>query len=380
MGLLIVNTLPIPSGQASVNRILSLGKGLVENGENVTILSAAKSVDTNFHDINGIKYVNFAHSNNRLIGYIQSLFSILRFVGRNKKTIDAIWLVSNSPLLIWPLWHACKLNGIKYLLEKSEFPFVLMKKGVIAKLWAALYVNTIYKLFDGMIIMTQPLLEYFKGLVRKDCKLIKVPMTVDMTRFDNIHAVNEYGSYAAYCGNMSGNKDGVENLIEAFSYVEAKHPDFKLLLIGGANTEDEFLRIKKKVDSLKLHNIIFTGRISREEMPGYLMNAKILCLARPSSLQSAGGFPTKLGEYLTTGHPVVVTAVGEIPNYLNSSNSYLVSPDDNKKFGDTINEILDNYDKAKSIGLEGKQVALQNFNYAVQAVRLKTFLNELKKK
>lgn len=380
MGLLIVNTLPIPSGQASVNRILSLGKGLVENGENVTILSAAKSVDTKFHDINGIKYVNFAHSNNRLIGYIQSLFSILRFVGRNKKTIDAIWLVSNSPLLIWPLWYACKLNGIKYLLEKSEFPFVLMKKGVIAKLWAALYVNTIYKLFDGMIIMTQPLFEYFKGLVRKDCKLIKVPMTVDMTRFDNIHAVNEYGSYAVYCGNMSGNKDGVENLIEAFSYVEAKHPDFKLLLIGGANTEDEFLRIKKKVDSLKLHNIIFTGRISREEMPGYLMNAKILCLARPSSLQSAGGFPTKLGEYLTTGHPVVVTAVGEIPNYLNSSNSYLVSPDDNKKFGDTINEILDNYDKAKSIGLEGKKVALQNFNYAVQAVRLKTFLNDLKKK
>lgn len=293
MGLLIVNTLPIPSGQASVNRILSLGKGLVENGENVTILSAAKSVDTNFHDINGIKYVNFAHSNNRLIGYIQSLFSILRFVGRNKKTIDAIWLVSNSPLLIWPLWYACKLNGIKYLLEKSEFPFVLMKKGFFAKLWAALYVNTIYKLFDGMIIMTQPLFEYFKGLVRKDCKLIKVPMTVDMTRFDNIHAVNEYGSYAAYCGNMSGNKDGVENLIEAFSYVEAKHPDFKLLLIGGANTEDEFLRIKKKVDSLKLHNIIFTGRISRDEMPGYLMNAKILCLARPSSLQSAGGFPTK---------------------------------------------------------------------------------------
>lgn len=380
MGLLIVNTLPIPSGQASVNRILSLGKGLVENGENVTILSAAKSVDTNFHDINGIKYVNFAHNNNRLIGYIQSLFSILRFVGRNKTTIDAIWLVSNSPLLIWPLWYACKLNGIKYLLEKSEFPFVLMKKGFLAKLWAALYVNTIYKLFDGMIIMTQPLFEYFKGLVRKDCKLIKVPMTVDMTRFDNIHAVNEYGGYAAYCGNMSGNKDGVENLIEAFSYVEAKHPDFKLLLIGGANTEDEFLKIKKKVDSLKLHNVIFTGRISREEMPGYLMNAKILCLARPSSLQSAGGFPTKLGEYLSTGHPVVVTAVGEIPNYLNSSNSYLVSPDDNKKFGDTINEILDNYDKAKSIGLEGKNVALQNFNYAVQAVRLKTFFNELKKK
>ena len=68
MRLLIVNTLPIPSGQASVNRILSLGKGLVENGVNVTILSAAKSVDTKFHDI-----LYQASRNNRLVGIIYNL-------------------------------------------------------------------------------------------------------------------------------------------------------------------------------------------------------------------------------------------------------------------------------------------------------------------
>lgn len=379
MKLLLVNTLPIPSGQASVNRILSLGKGLVENGDQVTILSSAHTADTEFHEINGIKYVNMASKKNRIAGLVESLLKILKYINHNKAEIDVLWVVSNSPLLIWPLCLSCRFNKVKYIMEKSEFPFVLMKTGLIAKLWGKFYVNTIYKLFDGMIIMTQPLLEYFKGLIRKDCSLVKVPMTVDMTRFDNVSSENKYGNYAAYCGNMSGNKDGVLNLIEAFSYVEPKHQNFKLLMIGGTNEPEEFEKIKNRVKELGLKNVVFTGRVTRDEIPALLTNAKVLCLARPSSLQSTGGFPTKLGEYLTTGHPVVVTAVGEIPGYLNDSNSFIVEPDNNEKFGNRINEILSDYDHASAIGLVGRKVALANFNYKVQADRLHQFLVDLTK-
>lgn len=377
MRVLIVNTLPVPSGQASVNRILSLGKGLVENGDQVTILSSAHIADTEFHEINGILYANMASKKNRILGLVESLLKILKYIRDNKADIDVLWIVSNSPLLIFPLWMSCKFNGVKYIQEKSEFPFVLMKSGLISILWSKFYVNTIYKLFDGMIIMTQPLLEYFKGLVRTDCALIKVPMTVDMTRFDGIQKENKYGEYAAYCGNMSGNKDGVMNLIEAFSYVEPKHPNFKLVMIGGTNEDEEFEKIKKRVVELGLKNVIFTGRVSRDEIPVLLSNAKVLCLARPSSLQSTGGFPTKLGEYLTTGHPVVVTAVGEIPGYLNESNSFIVEPDNNEKFGKKINEILFDYERASIIGIEGRKVALANFNYRVQADRLHQYFVEL---
>ena len=380
MKLLIVNTLPVPSGQASVNRILSLGKGLVENGDQVTILSSSYSDDTDFHEVNGIQCANLASKKSRIVGLVESLFKILKYVRDNKDNIDALWVVSNSPLLICPLWLSCKFNKIKYIMEKSEFPFVLMRSGLIAKLYGKIYVNTIYKLFDGMIIMTQPLLEYFRSLVRKDCSLIKVPMTVDMTRFENVSSNNRYGSYAAYCGNMSGNKDGVLNLIEAFSYVEPKHPDFKLLMIGGTNEPTEFEKIKNRVVELGLKNIIFTGRVSRDDIPVLLSNAKLLCLARPSSLQSKGGFPTKLGEYLSTGHPVVVTAVGDIPSYLDRTNSFIVEPDNNKLFGEAMNEILEDYEKASMIGLKGREVAMSNFNYKVQGDRLHQFMIELKNK
>lgn len=376
MKIVIVNTLPIPSGQASVNRILSLGKGLVENGDNVTILSSGAGRDTEEHIINGVCYRNFGKSKS-LKNLFNSLLRILWFILSNYRSIDVVWVESNSPLLIIPLYILCSVRRMKFIIEKSEFPFVLMRKGIIANIWSKIYVNSLYKCFDGMIIMTEPLLQYFKPLARKKCKLIKCPMTVDMSRFENISSHNEYGDYAAYCGNMSGNKDGVENLIEAFSYVEKKYPDFKLVMVGGTDSEKEFERIKYKVKALDLKNVIFTGRVDRDSIPGILTNAKMLCLARPSSLQSTGGFPTKLGEYLSTGHPVVVTAVGDIPSFLNRTNSYIVEPDNNKAFGKAMNEILDNYEKASTIGMEGKKVALDNFSYKVQGERLHKYMVEL---
>ena len=100
MKLLIVNTLPVPSGQASVNRILSLGKGLVENGDQVTILSSSYSDDTDFHEVNGIQCANLASKKSRIVGLMESLFKILKYVRDNKDNIDALWVVSNSPLLI----------------------------------------------------------------------------------------------------------------------------------------------------------------------------------------------------------------------------------------------------------------------------------------
>lgn len=100
-------------------------------------------------------------------------------------------------------------------------------------------------------------------------------------------------------------------------------------------------------------------------------------MARPSSLQSAGGFPTKLGEYLCTGNPVVVTAVGDIPDFLNSTNSFIVEPDNNKVFGDEIIKVLDNYEYAKRVAIRGEKTAKENFDGRVQAVRLVEFFKKV---
>lgn len=370
-----VNTLKIPSGEASVNRILSLAKGLIEAGNEVHVISS--NINTEYSKGETIDRIHIYNLGVRrgTLGLAQALKRILDLIRKEK--YDALISTTNNLLLIYSLFSICSLTGTKFIQEKSEFPFSLMKKGVINKLYSTFYVNTTYRLMDAMIVMTKPLMEYFKDKTRKNCKFIHLPMTVDASRFQIAKTASDYGNYIAYCGNMSGNKDGVENLIEAFSYAEKRCPTLKLLLIGGTNNPEEFERIKDKAKKVS-KNIIFFGRAERTQIPQLLRNARILALARPSSLQSTGGFPTKLGEYLSTGNPVVVTAVGDIPSYLNDSNSYLVKPDDNLAFGEALSRAYHDNDDAINKGKGGMELVKNVFDYKAQTTKLHNFINGLK--
>lgn len=368
MKIAIVNTLPVPSGNASVNRFLGYGKELVKFGVEVDVLTSARCGDCVIEGVNVLSCGNGT-----------SMYGALKKLTKKIKTggYDAVILISNSLLLIYPLWLACKRGKVKFLQEKSEFPFVLMKKGFFRKLFAKFYVNTTYRLFDGLIVMTKPLMVYFKSRVRKDCKLFEMPMTVDTDRFAIEKTVSEYGDYVSYCGNMAGNKDGVMNLIESFTIASPSIPGVKLLLIGGSSSQEDWDRIVNTVKNTGNENIILYGKADRDKIPALLKNAKVLALARPSSLQSTGGFPTKLGEYLATGNPVVVTGVGDIPQYLNADNAFVVEPDNNQAFAEALVSVFDNHEQAKKIGQKGQELAQTVFSSKVQSQRLYEYLKEI---
>ena len=377
MKIAIISTLPVPSGQASVNRFLGYARGLVECGNEVVCLSSAKPINDREGVVGGVRFINYGK------GGKLSLLHALRKIRINIKMqkYDAVIVISNSLLMLYPIQWTCKKVGTKMLMEKSEFPFALMRDGQEIKSgWQKIYGNwwnsMLRRILDGMIVMTTPLLDYYRIRLKPSCKLVHIPMTVDTSRFLIPKEKTEFGDYIAYCGNMTGNKDGVENLIEAFAPVEKKYPTIKLLLIGGANTPERMGELRDLVKEKGLNNVFFYGRAPREEMPRLLINARMLCLARPTTTQATYGFPTKLGEYLATGNPVVVTAVGDIPLYLNDSNSYIVKADDNKAFSERMLEVLDDYDKAIKIGAQGKALALNVFNADVQSKVLNDWLKK----
>lgn len=382
MNILLVNTQPVPSsgvGAASVNRILSYTKGLIEEGNDVRILSIATGKTEEWHEHEGVPVKHLGRtSKNKIIKVIKYFGTSCRLLKEiSKADKDVVIFVTSNYFLTIMLSAYCKLTKTKVVLERSEFPFVLIRKSKLKRMLAPLYVNTAYKMLDGMILMTKPLMDYYQKKVRKGCRLFEMPMTVDIERFLNAESTpNTLGDYIAYCGSLS-NTNGISNLIEAFSYVEPMCPNVKLVLIGGTTNEKEMESYKESVSKYGLHNVVFYGRVDRDKMPGLLAHAKALLLARRSNLQAAGGFPTKLGEYLATGNPVVITAVGDIPLYLNTNNSFIVKPEDNKAFGEKIIEVLSDDEKAASIGKEGEKLALTVFNGKEQSKKLNEFLSVL---
>jgi glycosyltransferase involved in cell wall biosynthesis len=117
---------------------------------------------------------------------------------------------------------------------------------------------------------------------------------------------------------------------------------------------------------------------SRDVIPSIIGNADLLALPRPDSKQAQGGFPTKLGEYLATGKPVCATTVGELPDYLTDNESvFFAQPGSVESFAEAMRRALYDPENAKRVGLNGKQVAQEEFNKDIQAKKLYQFLLEL---
>jgi len=375
-----------PAASAYANRIHSLAKGLTKLGNQVEVsivYPGAKNNTISQNELMGIadlvKFRNYSgfrfKPHNRILKNLVGVWGIIVFSmalirERFKSKIDHVILCSSSLWHIIPLNLLSKLCGYKLLREKNEFPlFVLRNKKYIA-------CSSRYKMLDGFIFMTYTLKDYFENILKINKKNIVVPMTVDLTRFAGNEKKEGKIDYITLVGDVLGNKDGSHLLIQAFSIIHKRFPKMKLKMIGDIRNTNLFNKINDFVNSMQLSEFVeFSDLLPREDIPGVLKASKLLVLPRPSSKQAEGGFPTKLGEYLASGVPVVVTNTGEISRYLKDKiHAYIVKPDDIQEFASAVIEALSAYQKAKTIGRNGRLLAHEVFNYDVQAIRLHDFL------
>lgn len=399
MNILILTTFPFPIGLSGTNRLLSYAKGLSELGNDINILilrpteKKGNIVNEKRKGIYG--NINFEYSFLKttkpklklfkiVIYIISFLYSFIIFIKYNlKKKTNIIISTCDSGIINLTYFTLSKIFRNKFIYFADEYPYPL-RYNINPNKIQIMYFKIWVKVFDGIVVMTKNLYNYFQNYKKKTTKLFLMPMTVDHTRFNIVESnTNINGDYICYIGELSYNKDGVKNLIEAFNYL-IKHNNYniKLCIIGDAKDYNELLSLKSYCKKLYIDNlVIFTGRIPSDKVPIYLCNAKLLALARPDSIRSQGGFPTKLGEYLATGKPVVVTKVGEIPDYLSDGvNAYLCEPDNPIEFANKMKEILDNYENALLVGQKGKEVALNIFNYKIQSKNLNDFFVNILKK
>ena len=71
----------------------------------------------------------------------------------------------------------------------------------------------------------------------------------------------------------------------------------------------------------------------------------------------------KLGEYLATGRPVIVTDTGEISKYLKDKvNARIVKAGDESDFTEKLMWMLENPEESCKIGIKGRETAINNFD------------------
>ena len=351
---------------APTNRVLSFIHGFSElkvNAEVVFLVPNANrdKVKENFPHIT-FKYMwEKMPISNRFLNKLAEEYYGWKFV-KILRPGDIVFLTNFGNIF----FKVIKRKGVKVVHEKTEHPDVYSFKGFNVEY----YKREVIKV-DRMFVISTALKDYYASLGVAKEKIEIVNMVVDTTRFVGLKK-QPSEKYIAYCGTASNNKDGVDELIKSFAIVHKTHPEVKLFIIGNTPEKDDLSGNFKLIENLNLQEaIVFTGIVPAAEMPQILKNAVVLALDRPDSLQARCGFPTKLGEYLLTENPVVVTKVGDIPLFLKDGKSALLSGERNpREFSSKLIWALEHPNEAAEIGKEGAQVALREFDYLKETKKI----------
>ena len=361
-------------GEANTNRMLAYAKGLSELGEDVYIyyLITDKSRTPYNIDLPNVTIVNLWEKDGFLSKRVRSLSFIknyLSFLLRIKKN-DGIFFHGFYSYQFWIV----RLFGkrVKMFCESTEHPDVFIKH-------SSRYNKQLKDILNkhrALFVISRSLKEYYISLGVDKERVHVINMFVDTNRFSGLRKTTT-DKYIAYCGAVSYDKDGANILIESYAKFYPSHKDFKLLIIGKGVEPSVIDRLKDLAKQLGVEqSVVFTGPVSPQDMPQLLYNASILALARPNNLQAQNGFPTKLGEYLATGNPVVVTRVGEIPIFIkHRENGFLADPNPDS-FSEQLAWVADNYDQALLIGTKGKELAYNDFSYYRQSKKALDIMNQ----
>lgn len=359
---------------AATNRILAFGNSLSKMGVEVSVyyLFPDKNCSKCSRYTGSINYVYLWESAFTKNKFYNTIRSLVRFYRTMKPEIP-VYVYS----LLNILYFLRLKKDIRLFHENTENPDITKwSNNTINKLLYKLYVRTVPKL-DGLFLITSALRDkYITEFGAKSAKTYILNMIVDSNRFLNLPEITP-DNVISYCGILSEFKDGVSILIKAFSKIIKTHSDYKLRLIGpflNKDTEDKILFLVQKLGISEF--IEFTGSVSPEEMPQLLKSSKILALARPYNIQAKYGFATKIGEYLMTGRPIVITRVGVIEQYLHDyENCIMAKPDDPDDFANKLLWTIENYDQAITIGKKGKLAALKYFDSTKEATKIYNIVN-----
>ncbi|MCW3998481.1 MAG: glycosyltransferase family 4 protein [Candidatus Bathyarchaeota archaeon] len=241
-------------------------------------------------------------------------------------------------------------------------------------------IKKVLKNADAIITASKATFNEVKTITKNTNKIHLIPNSVDTKRFNlNINSsklkkkLQLKDKYIIFTLRNHEPQYGLKYLIQAFSIVKKTKKNV-ILIVGGDGSQRKYLEgLTKKLGIDK--ETIFTGKIPRTDVPMYFTASDIVVVP---SLQEAFGLV--ISEAMASGKPVIGSNIGGIPDQIiHGFNGFLVKPKDPKQIAQKILFLLNNLEKAKTMGLKGREIVLRKFNINKRTKNLIFLYNELLK-
>lgn len=221
--------------------------------------------------------------------------------------------------------------------------------------------------YDGIIPISRYLMERIAFFEKKT---MLIPIITDALTFQNING--DLGNHVLYCGSASY-FDSILVVLNSFAVL--KNKELKLILVvGGSKTQLDNVQVE--IDKLGIGSRTnIKSNISDFELNTLYVTARALLLPLFDTIQDNARFPHKFGEYLASGSVVITNKVGEIKYYLSHMKNVIFA--NNNEPGEMaywIDWVEANFLEAKKIGNNGREIAIEYFDYRGYSEKLSSFL------
>ncbi len=393
MKISIICGYPIPYGMAATSRIFSYAKGLVSLGNDVEVLSwiptgiGVDGIIANEGVFDGVKFrytyrrKKTKNKLGRIFEIIVSLVKLVLYLIKSNIAIkyDAV-ILSSDNILVMSIVRMCNcIANTKLIFIFDEFPIPIRRdlKDKIPEYKIKIY-KILLKGFNGYISMTASLLNYYQKIYYHPG--IVVSSITDLSRFqDEVTYVKKTTTSEfriMYMGNMELSKDNVDNILYAISLLKDSY-NIHLDLYGTPSQDNKQFLIQL-INELDLFRIVHFGCVSYKDVPQKLSEADILVSSQPETIRASGGFPTKLGEYMMAGRPVLCTDVGEISTYFKEEEEiYLAKPNSPEDFARKLRYIFENYSKAVNVAQKARQKIVSKYSHIQAGIIINNFIKQI---
>ena len=322
--------------KGGAERVISILANKMSNKNDVIIVNTYKNVPK-YNIDNKIKLINLVESINKNV-IIKNIKILKRFNNIVRKENPDI-IISFLPE---PNYRACLVRPFlrkKLIISVRNDPKVeynnLIKKIIVKKL---------YSYADGIVFQTADAMKFFPNKIRKKSTIIANPINDEFFKGDNN---NKKGKIIVTTGRLTEQKNHIL-LIDAFSEVVKKHPEYKLKIYGHGNLEQQ---LKDKINKLNLNNKVLlmgqTDNVKKE-----LEKCEIYVLS-----SNYEGMPNSLMEAMAVGLSCVSTdcPCGG-PGFLidNYFNGLLVPVNDKESLVNAINTLIENKKLSNTISNNAK--------------------------
>jgi len=149
---------------------------------------------------------------------------------------------------------------------------------------------------------------------------------------------------------------GVSNLLKAVHTLVDWRKDPKLVIAGEGPLRSP---LEKQAVRLRIENrVSFRGFVSQQTLPSLYKECDVFVL--PSLYDSR---PKVLVEAALSGLPIITTRVGSVSDLVREEETALiVPPNDPKALARSICELIDDPNRARAMGLKGREFAHERFN------------------